>query len=86
MNRVKEYARHLKTSTYNVGACFHSILINTNVNLFTDSLLQANSNSYILYIKSTHSLLAIPPLDTHTHILVPNYILYYITVQRLGIT
>lgn len=78
MNRVKEYARHL--NVYNVGACFHSILINTNVNLFTDSLLQANSNSYILYIKSNILCSRI------YYILVPNYILYYTTVQRLEIT
>lgn len=67
MNRVKEYkqARHL--NVYNVGACFHSILINTNVNLFTDSLLQANSHSYILYIKSNIPHDMPPRIYTHTH-------------------
>lgn len=88
MNRVKEYkqARHL--NVYNVGACFHSILINTNVNLFTDSLLQANSHSYILYIKSNIPHDMPPRIYTHTHThSSSNYTtFYYTTVQRLRIS
>lgn len=82
MNRVKEYkqARHL--NVYNVGACFHSILINTNVNLFTDSLLQANSHSYILYIKSNIPHDMPSRIYTHTHSSSNYTTFYYTTVQR----